>query len=163
MALAGGLLAGAAAAALRASSRQLAVGAAALPDGSVGAGRRTALLLAPALAGIALSAQAEEQPAPAATEVGAVFVGRYSDKNHPGGYREIKLLGDGRAEVQGGGGLGEPKFYTLPATVRREGDLEYITIDFKPKGGPPNFTGVWDKDGITFLRDKNHWPKRMTK
>ena len=57
----------------------------------------------------------------AASSGGEVFVGKYSDpNNHPGGTRTVKLLdgsiGDYQlAEVRGGGGLGEPKDYTLPA------------------------------------------------
>ena len=36
-----------------------------------------------------------------------------------------------------------------------------IIIDFSPKGGPRDFTGVLDsKDGsIKFLRDGNRWPR----
>lgn len=101
-----------------------------------------------------------------------IFVGRYTDPNHPGGYREITLLdtytGDRRnAQVEGGGGRGEPQFYTLPATVGMvnvQGKQKLvITINFAPKGGPPNFPGVWDKDGITFIKDGNHWPKKAVK
>jgi len=104
-----------------------------------------------------------------------VFVGKYTDPKHPGGYREITLLdtfdGDLRmAKVEGGGGRNEPQFFTLPATIGKRlldkriwgGDGKprfVITIDFTPKGGPANFYGVWDKDGITFLGDSNHWPK----
>ncbi|CAE8589058.1 unnamed protein product [Polarella glacialis] len=100
-----------------------------------------------------------------------IFVGRYTDPNHPGGYRQITLLdtfqGELRdAKVEGGGGLFEPKFFTLKATVGRKvldkgrPPRLTITIDFTPKGGPANFPGVWDKNGITFLGDGNHWPKR---
>ena len=103
--------------------------------------------------------------APAATiaaEPGEVFVGRYTDPvNHPGGFREISFLdtklGDFRlAKVVGGGGRGEPAAFELPAMVN--GDK--ITIDFSPKGGPKDFTGVWDGSGIRFPRDGNFWPKQ---
>jgi|AntRauTorckE5430_2_1112549.scaffolds.fasta_scaffold01186_4 hypothetical protein len=66
------------------------------------------------------------------------FVGTYSDPNHPGGHRTIILLG-GKvgdyqlAEIQGGGGIGEPATFVLPATIM--GDRS-IVIDFTPKGGP---------------------------
>ena len=63
------------------------------------------------------------------------------------------------AEVQGGGGVGEPKSYVLPAAVL--GDRTII-IDFSapPKGGPPDFVGTLEKDGsIRFLRDGNVWPR----
>lgn len=96
----------------------------------------------------------------------AVFVGTFSDPiNHPGGKRTIKLLdGDNSivgnyqlAQVEGGGGIGEPKSYVLPAVVL--GD-RLIIIDFSPKGGPKDFAGVLDKNGdIKFLRDGNRWPR----
>mmetsp|Transcript_6491 Transcript_6491/g.9610 ORF Transcript_6491/g.9610 Transcript_6491/m.9610 type:complete len:192 (+) Transcript_6491:32-607(+) len=90
------------------------------------------------------------------------FVGTYSDPiNHPGGTRTIRLLdtkvGDYQlAEVAGGGGRGEPANYVLPAVVI--GDRTII-IDFSPKGGPRDFTGVLESDGIKFLRDGNKWPR----
>jgi hypothetical protein len=96
------------------------------------------------------------------------FCGKFSDPiNHPGGTRTITLIdssttttiGDYRlARVTGGGGRGEPKEYVLPAIIA--GDRAII-IDFSPKGGPRDFTGVLDsKDGsIKFLRDGNRWPR----
>lgn len=67
------------------------------------------------------------------------------------------------AEVKGGGGRGEPASYTLPAMVGKVNGAEAITIDFSPKGGPRDFTGVFEvkedgTKGIRFLRDKNFWP-----
>lgn len=92
----------------------------------------------------------------------AAFVGTYSDPiNHPGGKRTIKLI-DGKvgdyqlAEVIGGGGVGEPKNYVLPACVI--GDRT-IVIDFSPKGGPRDFVGVLDGNDIKFLKDGNRWPR----
>jgi hypothetical protein len=98
------------------------------------------------------------------------FCGRFSDPvNHPGGTRTISLIDDGGgggassgdyrlARVYGGGGLGEPREYVLPAVMI--GDRAII-IDFSPKGGPRDFTGVLDpRDGsIKFLRDGNRWPR----
>jgi hypothetical protein len=94
------------------------------------------------------------------------FLGTYTDPiNHPGGKRTIQLLEDGRsstgdytlAQVYGGGGVGEPKEYVLPAVIL--GDRAII-IDFSPKGGPRDFAGVLEKDGsIRFLRDGNRWPR----
>jgi len=99
----------------------------------------------------------------AASKGGEVFVGKYSDpNNHPGGTRTVKLLdgsiGDYQlAEVRGGGGIGEPKDYTLPAIVVGN---RAIIIDFSPKGGPRDFSGVIQKDGsIKFVRDGNVWPR----
>lgn len=99
----------------------------------------------------------------------SAFLGTYSDPiNHPGGKRTIQLLGSGDnnsssigdytlAQVLGGGGVGEPKEYVLPAVIL--GDRA-IVIDFSPKGGPRDFTGVLEKDGsIRFLRDGNRWPR----
>lgn len=178
----GWTLCGAVAGALRTRSRTPAVAASGLDAATrtplgVFLARRSATFLAPALVALIGPASASgDGPAPAldtaapASDVGSVFVGRYTDPNHPGGYREISLLdswrGDLRlAKVEGGGGRGEPPFFTLKAIVgkradRRGGLVDVITIDFSPKGGPPNFTGVWDEDGITFLRDGNHWPKQ---
>ncbi len=102
------------------------------------------------------------------TKQGAeAFVGTFSDPiNHPGGRRTIRLLdadtakvGDYQlAEVIGGGGVGEPKNYVLPAAVI--GDRT-IVIDFSPKGGPRDFVGVLDKSNgdIKFLKDGNRWPR----
>lgn len=91
------------------------------------------------------------------------FVGTFSDPiNHPGGTRTIQLVGERigdyqLAQVLGGGGIGEPKSYTLPAAVI--GDRA-IVIDFSPKGGPRDFSGVLEKNGdIRFLRDNNKWPR----
>ena len=91
------------------------------------------------------------------------FVATYTDPiNHPGGTRTIKLL-DGKvgdyqlAEVQGGGGRGEPASYVLPAAII--GDRT-IVIDFSPKGGPRDFVGILEKGDIRFLKDGNRWPRQ---
>lgn len=101
-------------------------------------------------------------PQQASAADGSAFVGTYSDPiNHPGGTRTISLL-DSKigeyqlAEVAGGGGIGEPKNYVLPAVVL--GDRT-IVIDFSPKGGPRDFVGVLEGQNIKFLRDGNKWPR----
>ena len=110
-------------------------------------------------------------PLRAAEEPASIFVGRYTDPiNHPGGFREISLLstsvGDFQlAEVKGGGGRGEPASYVLPARVGNVDGKMSITIDFSPKGGPKDFTGIFETkedgtNGIRFLRDRNFWPKQ---
>ncbi|GMH51863.1 hypothetical protein TrRE_jg7808 [Triparma retinervis] len=95
----------------------------------------------------------------------AMYEGKYLDPiNHPGGTRTIKVTGqDGekgfyKVELTGGGGKGEPKNYTLPAQVSKDGSK--IIIDFSPKGGPKDFVGVFDDElkGIKFLKDGNFWP-----
>jgi hypothetical protein len=131
-------------------------------------GRREAISgTMPAAAAAALLSGASAsvpQPAEAATPTDAsAFVGTYSDPiNHPGGKRTIHLLegqsvGDYHlAEVKGGGGVGEPKSYVLPAAILGG---RAIIIDFSPKGGPRDFTGVLDGKDIKFLRDGNRWPR----
>lgn len=131
-------------------------------------GRRNALggmLNTAAAAAAVLSGASAAIPksAEAATPVDAsAFVGTYSDPiNHPGGKRTIVLLGQTvgdyqMAEVRGGGGVGEPKSYVLPAVILGG---RAIIIDFSPKGGPRDFTGVLDGKDIKFLRDGNRWPR----
>eukprot|EP00617_Octactis_speculum_P026825 CAMPEP_0185771924 /NCGR_PEP_ID=MMETSP1174-20130828/65982_1 /TAXON_ID=35687 /ORGANISM="Dictyocha speculum, Strain CCMP1381" /LENGTH=140 /DNA_ID=CAMNT_0028457953 /DNA_START=75 /DNA_END=497 /DNA_ORIENTATION=- len=94
-----------------------------------------------------------------------VFTGRYSDPNHPGGIRDItfsdtSLGGFQLVKVTGGGGRGEPAVFVLNGMAGPcgRGDQMCITIDFSPKGGPRDFTGYWDGDGIKFP-DGNKWPK----
>ena len=55
------------------------------------------------------------QVASAATAETSVFVGRYTDPKHPGGYRDIELLPGAQigpyklANVRGGQGVAEPE------------------------------------------------------
>ena len=122
------------------------------------ADRRTALgFLATAVVALLPAAQS----AMADGEAASAFVGRYTDPNHPGGIRDIQLLDTNIGEFQlarvtGGGGRGEPKSFELPAMIQLP--EKRITIDFTPKGGPRDFTGLWDGDGIKFP-DGNKWPK----
>jgi hypothetical protein len=107
----------------------------------------------------------------------SVFAGTYTDPAHPGGKRTLTLqstrLGPYQlARIVGGGGEGEPAIYELPAMVSptpgKKGSWQ-ITIDFSPKGGPKDFTGYWDGDGIKFPPTPgqiergntagNKWPK----
>jgi hypothetical protein len=78
------------------------------------------------------------------------------------------------AKVVGGKGRGEPESFVLPGMVGPCGGsggrgggrwpppppdaTSCITIDFSPKGGPRDFTGWWDNDGIKFP-DGNKWPR----
>ena len=129
---------------------------------ALGGMMNTAAAAAAVLSGA--SAAAIPKSAEAATLVDAsAFVGTYSDPiNHPGGKRTLMLLegqtvGDYQmAEVRGGGGVGEPKSYVLPAVILGG---RAIIIDFSPKGGPRDFTGVLDGKDIKFLRDGNRWPR----
>ena len=116
--------------------------------------------------------------AAAADATGAnVFVGSYTDPMHPGGTRTIFLqntkVGPYQlAKIVGVGGTGEPAQFELPAMVAPvpgKSDAWQITIDFSPKGGPKDFTGYWDADGIRFPptprqiergnTSGNKWPK----
>jgi hypothetical protein len=104
----------------------------------------------------------------AATAETSVFVGRYTDPKHPGGYREITILAKTGpyilANVHGGQGTGEPESYDCPAFIVEKKDVKRIMIDFStpPKYGPADFYGLWDskKRGITFMDDGNFWPKQ---
>ena len=107
----------------------------------------------------------------------SVFVGTYTDPMHPGGTRTIFLqntkLGPYQlARIVGAGGEGEPAKFELPAMIAPvpgKSDAWQITIDFSPKGGPKDFTGYWDADGIRFPPTPrqiergntagNKWPK----
>ena len=109
----------------------------------------------------------------------SVFEGTYTDPMHPGGTRTITLtntkLGPYQlAKIVGKGGEGEPASYELPAMVSPtpgKKDAYSITIDFSPKGGPKDFTGYWDGDGIKFPPTPrqlergntagNKWPKTI--
>ena len=124
-------------------------------------GRRASLHSA-----LALSATIATQQAALAAGAASVFVGkRFADPNHPGGTREVTLVGEKvgayqLANVHGGGGRGEPDSYDLPAIIlERPGEQASILIDFSaaPKYGPKDFQGVWDKTGIRFRQDGNFW------
>ena len=103
----------------------------------------------------------------AIAEPSSIFAGRYTDPNHPGGFREVSVL-PGKvgsyqlAKIEGGGGRGEPESYTLPAVIIERADRQQIIIDFSapPKNGPRDFAGQWEQSGIRFLRDGNFWPKQ---
>lgn len=93
---------------------------------------------------------------------GCPYIGRYTDPNHAGSFRVVTLLdemnGDKRlALCEGIGGEGEPASFMLPSWINPD---DSIVIDFSapPKGGPKDFHGTWDNDGIKFTRDGNKWP-----
>ena len=118
--------------------------------------------------GLTTSAFVPESATAAAEQ--SVFVGRYSDPNHPGGSREVTTLPGGigsykLANVHGGMGRGEPASYDLPAIIVERAGQEQIIIDFSvpPKNGPRDFAGVWDSKakGIRFVRDGNFWPQQQ--
>ena len=98
--------------------------------------------------------------------LGEVFVGKYSDPNHPGGYREVTMLdewADGLrlGKCVGGKGEKEPEHFELPVKAGKRDGADFIIIDFSvpPKNGPKDFEGTWDNDGIKFTKDGNKWPR----
>jgi hypothetical protein len=131
------------------------------PKKSSSVDRRNAIIGVAATTAALLSSSTPAS-ALAAPQGAEAFVGTFSDPiNHPGGKRTIRLLdqkvGDYQlAEVLGGGGIGEPKNYVLPAAVIGG---RTIVIDFSPKGGPRDFVGVLDGGDIKFLKDGNRWPR----
>lgn len=67
------------------------------------------------------------------------------------------------AMCEGIGGEREPASFMLPSWINADNS---IVIDFSapPKGGPKDFAGNWDVDGVKFVRDGNKWPQvPMTK
>ena len=99
---------------------------------------------------------------PTLASASSLFEGKYSDPiNHPGGTRTIVTVGEKvggyqLAKVNGGGGKGEPTNYVLPAIILND---QSIIIDFSPKGGPKDFSGMLDGKNIKFTRDGNVWPR----
>jgi len=61
------------------------------------------------------------------------------------------------ARCEGIGGAGEPASFILPSWINADNS---IVVDFSapPKGGPKDFHGTWDNDGIKWTRDGNKWP-----
>jgi len=61
------------------------------------------------------------------------------------------------ARCEGIGGAGEPASFILPSWINADNS---IVVDFSapPKGGPKDFHGNWDNDGIKWTRDGNKWP-----
>jgi hypothetical protein len=94
------------------------------------------------------------------------FNGRYSDPNHPGCAREIVQVTPAIALVYGSdaaGGEGVPCDGTtdipwgpLNATLH---ELNII-VDFAPKGGPSDLSGVYDNETVAIdWEDGNSWTK----
>merc|ERR1711920_260298 len=79
------------------------------------------------------------------------FGGLYSDPAHPGCTRKVKLAGTAAFIT----GADEDK---VPFKVKGSTQGNTITIDFSPKGGPKDVTGVWIGSGIKFP-DGNVWTK----
>jgi len=95
--------------------------------------------------------------------VGMIFVGCYDDPNHPTGYKRITMTGDLDDD---GNGIGhcegrdtkDGEKYLLPALASRDGLTDKIVVDFSPKGGPSDLSGVYNRTeiGVTW-EDGNTW------
>ena len=103
--------------------------------------------------------------AAARAKVGDVFIGCYTDPNHPDGYRWISFFStvdkkEARTGECMGSDTGKVQEYDLPATAMQTDMADQIIVDFSSKGGPSDLAGVWDEsvDGITWS-DGNSWPK----
>jgi len=82
----------------------------------------------------------------------SVYVGKYTDPQHPTIPREVVLDASQMLKVKGSDDGQE--FWELPASIEGMN----ITIDFSPKGGPASLKGTWDGTGIVFP-DGNKWTK----
>jgi hypothetical protein len=85
----------------------------------------------------------------------SVFVGDYTDPNHPDGMRHIDVKGTD-VTLTGTDSAGG-KQWVLKAK-ESEGT---IFVDFSPKGGPPNLLGVFENDSIRWP-DGNRWAKKQS-
>lgn len=110
----------------------------------------------------------------ATTGLSSKWTGDYTDPNHPGCQRSIKVTGNnmdpgGRksrkpsAVIKGTDNEdgdacqdGEGESWRLTATLTE--DQSKIMVDFSPKGGPKDVVGKWQDGGIVFP-DGNKWTK----
>eukprot|EP00306_Pavlova_sp_CCMP459_P004770 CAMPEP_0185158680 /NCGR_PEP_ID=MMETSP1139-20130426/2561_1 /TAXON_ID=298111 /ORGANISM="Pavlova sp., Strain CCMP459" /LENGTH=465 /DNA_ID=CAMNT_0027723825 /DNA_START=95 /DNA_END=1492 /DNA_ORIENTATION=- len=79
------------------------------------------------------------------------WAGRFSDPNHPKGYRDI-TVSNGVATIVG---VDEPGDAPWKLTAKVDGDS--ALIDFSPKGGPKDLLAKLGVDKIVFP-DGNAWP-----
>lgn len=88
-------------------------------------------------------------------KLGSVFQGKFSDPNHPRGYREITIE-KGVVTIRG---KDEPNDAEWTLTAKLLGGDEMV-IDFSSKGGPKNLLAKWSSEtnAIEFA-DGNVWPK----
>mmetsp|Transcript_2642 Transcript_2642/g.5534 ORF Transcript_2642/g.5534 Transcript_2642/m.5534 type:complete len:87 (-) Transcript_2642:126-386(-) len=80
------------------------------------------------------------------------FDGEYSDPNHPGCQRTVKVTDGINAKVSGTDTPGGEVW-----TVFGKVDGATITVDFSPKGGPEGLKGKKITEGIQW-EDGNIWP-----
>ena len=88
------------------------------------------------------------------------FTGSYADPNHPGCARLISVENDNKALISGAdGNPGCPGGGGRPWKLVGKVDGDKIFVDFSPKGGPKDLTGVWEagkNPGVRFP-DGNKW------
>lgn len=107
--------------------------------------------------------------------------GRYSDPNHPDGFRTVVLshstvqeraaqrISEGRGgtarergvTIAGNDNAPTGVEWTLFGRLRIEADTILLTIDFSPKGGPAGLVAVFDGSGLQFS-DGNRWTRQDT-
>ena len=78
--------------------------------------------------------------------------GRYSDPNHPKGYRQVTLTAN-TLTIDGSDSSKDAQSWSLKGSTSDGVDL---VIDFSPKGGPKDLKGKFVGDGIVFP-DGNKW------
>lgn len=88
----------------------------------------------------------------------SVFSGDYSDPNHPGCQRNVKVNGND-VTINGSDNVDGSGTWTVFGKIDSE-DPNKIIVDFSPKGGPSNLHGTYDfeKNGIRW-EDNNLWSK----
>ena len=94
--------------------------------------------------------------------------GRYSDPNHPSGFRTVvvstRAHGDDLSSIvtiAGNDNAPAGVEWTLFGRLRIESDTILLTVDFSPKGGPANAVALYDGSGLQFT-DGNRWLQQDT-
>ena len=104
----------------------------------------------------ALDTQCFTNPSPmVAVAAESVLSGQYDDPNHPGCLRKITVKDD-IVTIIGSDNVDGSKQWVLKAKEDAPG---VIFVDFSPKGGPKDFSGMLEGKNIKFTRDGNVWPR----
>ncbi len=103
---------------------------------------------------IAVGAAAAALPLPVFASPDKKVEGKYSDPNHPKGYRLVTVTDSGDLKIEGNDSSTTGVQWTLVGKMNGED----LVIDFSPKGGPKDLPGKFVGDGITFP-DGNKWPQ----
>merc|ERR1719440_2515987 len=101
----------------------------------------------------ALKSPFEQSQSPGRRAADVRLAGKYTDPNHPGGYRKLTLVGTNKVIVNGADEDG------VPFTVKGTYEGNTVTLDFSPKGGPKDAPATYSlAKGLTFA-DGNTWSK----